>query len=101
MTGEGKHRRKYDKEFKVEAVKLLLESGKTTDEIADDLGISSGNLTRWKREYREDAENAFPGKGRLKPEEEKLRRLIKENEDLKQEREILKKALAIFSRPRR
>ena len=101
MTEEFKPRRKYDKEFKIQAVKLLLESGKTTNEIADDLGISSGNLTRWKREYREDAENAFPGKGRLKPDDEELRRLRKENEDLKQEREILKKALAIFSRPRR
>ena len=101
MTGEVNHRRKYDKEFKVQAVKLLLESGKTTNEIADDLGINSGNLSRWKREYREDAENAFRGKGRLKPDDEKLRRLKKENDDLKQEREILKKALAIFSRPRR
>ena len=101
MSKEFKTRRKYDKEFKIQAVKLLLESGKTTNEIADDLGINSGNLTRWKREYREDAENAFPGKGRLKPEDEELRRLKKENEDLKQEREILKKALAIFSRPRR
>ena len=101
MTGEVKHRRKYDKEFKVQAVKLLLESGKTADEVADNLGINSGNLTRWKREYREDAENAFRGKGRLKPEEEELRRLKKENADLKQEREILKKALAIFSRPQR
>ena len=101
MTGEVNHRRKYDKEFKVEAVKLLLESGKTANEVADNLGINSGNLTRWKREYREDAENAFRGKGRLKPEEEELRRLKKENADLKQEREILKKALAIFSRPQR
>jgi len=101
MNGEVKHRRKYDKEFKVQAVKLLLESGKTADEVADNLGINSGNLTRWKREYREDAENAFRGKGRLKPEEEEMRRLKKENADLKQEREILKKALAIFSRPQR
>ena len=101
MTGEVNHRRKYDKEFKIQAVKLLLESGKTTNEIADNLGINSVNLTRWKREYREDAENAFPGKGKLKPDDEKLRRLMKENADLKQEREILKKALAIFSRPQR
>ena len=52
MTGDVNHRRKYEKEFKVEAVKLLLESGKTTNEIADNLGINSGNLSRWKREYR-------------------------------------------------
>ena len=101
MTGEVKPRRKYDKEFKVQAVKLLLESGKTANEVSDNLGINSGNLTRWKREYREDAENAFRGKGRLKEDDEKLRRLMKENADLKQEREILKKALAIFSRPQR
>ena len=101
MTGEVKPRRKYDKEFKVQAVKLLLENGKTADEVADNLGINSGNLSRWKREYREDAENAFRGKGRLKEDDEKLRRLMKENADLKQEREILKKALAIFSRPQR
>jgi transposase len=101
MSGEVKPRRKYDREFKIQAVKLALESEKTTKKIAEDLGIHSGILTRWKREYKEDVENAFPGMGKLKPEDEELRRLKKENEDLKQEREILKKALAIFSRPQR
>lgn len=61
MEGAKKRRRKYDREFKVQAVKLLLESGKTTEEVADDLGIYWGNLARWKREYRRDAEEAFPG----------------------------------------
>ncbi len=60
MSEELKPRRNYDREFKIQAFKLLSESEKTTNEIADDLGISSGNLKRWKREYREDAENAFP-----------------------------------------
>jgi transposase len=101
MEGEKKRRRKFDKEFKIQAVKLLLESGKTVEEVAADLGIYHGNLTRWKREYRRDAEEAFPGMGKLKPEDEELRRLKKENEDLRQEREILKKALAIFSKPQR
>jgi len=101
MSDYVKQRRKYDREFKIRAVKLLLESGKTTKEIADDLGICSGNLTRWKREYREDAENAFPGMGKLKPEDEEMRKLKKENTDLRQERDILKKALAIFSKPQR
>jgi transposase len=101
MEGEKKRRRKFDKEFKIQAVKLLLESGKTVEEVATDLGIYYGNLTRWKREYRRDAEEAFPGMGKLKPEDEELRRLKKENEDLRQEREILKKALAIFSKPQR
>lgn len=96
-----KQRRKYDKEFKIQAVKLLLESGKTVEEVAADLGIYHGNLSRWKREYRRDAEGAFPGMGKMKPEDEELRRLKRENEGLRQEREILKKALAIFSRPQR
>ena len=96
-----KHRRKFDREFKIQAVKLLLESGKTTEEVADDLGIYWGNLARWKREYKRDAEEAFPGMGKLKPEDEELRKLKKENEDLRQERDILKKALAIFSKPQR
>jgi len=101
MSEYVKHRRKYDKEFKIQAVKLLLESGKTTKEVADNLGVCSGILTRWKREYREDAENAFPGMGKLKPEDEEMRKLKKENADLRQERDILKKALAIFSKPQR
>jgi transposase len=96
-----KQRRKYDKEFKIQAVKLLLESGKTVEEVAADLGIYHGNLSRWKREYRRDAEGAFPGMGKMKLEDEELRRLKRENEGLRQEREILKKALAIFSRPQR
>ena len=85
MEGEKKRRRKYDHEFKIQAVKLLLESGKTVEEVAADLGIYHGNLSRWKREYRRDAEEAFPGMGRLKRGDEELRRLRKENEDLRQE----------------
>ena len=101
MSEDVKHRRKYDREFKVQAVKLSLESGKSVKEVAEDLGICTGNLTRWRREYREDSENAFPGMGKLKPEDEELRKLRKENADLKEERDILKKALAIFSKPQR
>jgi len=101
MSENIKHRRKYDREFKVQAVKLSLEKGKTVKEVAEDLGISAGNLTRWRREYREDSEHSFPGMGKLKPEDEEMRKLRKENADLKQERDILKKALAIFSKPQR
>jgi transposase len=75
MEGEKKRRRKFDREFKIQAVKLLLESGKTVEEVADDLGIYWGNLSRWKREYRKDAEEAFPGMGKLKPVDEELRKL--------------------------
>ena len=101
MSENIKHRRKHEREFKVQAVKLSLEKGKTVKEVAEDLGISAGNLTRWRREYREDSEHSFPGMGKLKPEDEEMRKLKKENADLRQERDILKKALAIFSKPQR
>ena len=54
-----------------------MESGKTVEEVAADFGIYRGNLTRWKREYLRDAEEAFPGMGKLKPENEELGRLKK------------------------
>ena len=89
--------KRFDKEFKIEAVRLASEPGNTQSEIERDLGISQGIISRWKRELRKDGDQAFPGKGRLKPEDEELRRLKRENERLRRERDILKKAVAIFS----
>ena len=89
--------KRYDKEFKIEAVRLALEPGKTQSGIERDLGISQGVISRWKRELVKDGKHAFPGKGHLKPEDEKFRRLMRENERLRRERDILKKAVAIFS----
>ncbi len=97
--GERK-RRVYDQEFKKEAVRLFLKKERSASEIAKDLGISEWALYRWKQEYQKDPEHAFPGKGHLKPEDDEMKRLQKENAILKEERDILKKALAIFSRPR-
>jgi transposase len=96
-----KTRRTYSREFKVEAVRLLETSGKSASQVERDLGIGKGNLWRWKRELAADSENAFPGQGRLTAEQERLRQLERENEVLRQERDILKKAVAIFSRPSR
>jgi transposase len=96
-----KSRRTYSREFKVEAVRLLETSGKSASQVERDLGIGKGNLWRWKRELAADSENAFPGQGRLTAEQERLRQLERENEVLRQERDILKKAVAIFSRPSR
>ena len=89
--------KRYDQEFKIEAVRLALEPGNTQSGIEKDLGLSQGLISRWKRELQRDGEHAFPGKGHLKPEEDELRRLKRENERLRQERDILKKAVAIFS----
>jgi transposase len=92
-----KARKQYPREFKMEAVRLLKTSGKSARQLEQELGIGAGNLWRWKREFAADGKGAFPGHGRLTPEQERLRQLERENEILRQERDILKKAIAIFS----
>jgi transposase len=89
--------RKYDLEFKLEAVRLGSEPGVTNRDVERRLGIGQGVLSRWKKELKRDGQQAFPGKGHLKPDDEQLRRLKRENERLRRERDILKKAVAIFS----
>ncbi len=94
---EKKRRRKYDREFKIDCVRLADERGNVAA-VAKDLGVNINVLHRWKRELAEDPEQSFPGIGRLKESDEELRRLIRENKNLKEDRAILKKALAIFSK---
>jgi len=89
--------RKYDREFKLEAVRMASEPGVTAKEVERRLGIGTGVLSRWKRQFKDDGQQAFPGKGHLKPEDERMRRLKRECDRLRRERDILKKALAIFS----
>jgi transposase len=96
-----KERKQYSREFKQEAVRLLETSGKSASELERELGIGKGNLWRWKRKLAADGEEAFPGHGRLTSEQEQLRQLERENEILRQERDILKEAVAIFSHPSR
>jgi transposase len=94
-----KRRRTYSREFKLEALRLLETSGKSAVQIERDLGIGAGGLSRWKKEFAEEGEQAFPGQGRRSAEQERIRQLERENEILRQERDILKKAVAIFSHP--
>ena len=94
-----KTRRTYSREFKLEAIRLAETSGKSMSQIERDLGIGEGNLWRWKRKFAANGEDAFPGQGRLTPEQERIRQLERENEILRQQRDILKKAVAIFSHP--
>jgi transposase len=89
----------YTVEFKREAVRLLETSGKSGAQIAQELGISDGSLYTWRKQLAEQGDDAFPGKGHQTPVEEELRQLRAENERLRQERDILKKAIAIFSHP--
>ena len=90
-------RRKYTREFKESSVELFHSSGKTVQEVADDLGISHENLRRWLREKEEGKTSAlkvFPGQGN--PRDEELFKLRKRVADLEETNEILKKAMAFF-----
>jgi len=91
-------RRKFDKEFKESAVKMVLKGDRTMTEIAESLGLKVWHLSLWTREFIKKDGNAFPGNGRRSPADEENDRLRKENARLKMENEILKKATAIFSR---
>ena len=91
-------RRRFDKQFKLDALKMVNESDRSLSSIARDLGLHPNVLYRWRDEFEADAGEAFPGKGKLKPEDEELRKLRREVETLREERDILKKALAVFSR---
>jgi transposase len=92
-----KAQRTFTKEFKQEAVQLVKTSGKSMAQIARDLGIADSTLHHWCKLFLEHGEQAFPGSGHLLPQEEEVRRLKREVDLLRQERDILKKALGIFS----
>lgn len=92
-------RKKYNKQFKIDAVQLLETSEKSTFEIATDLGINPNTLWRWKKEFAQSNDKAFPGNGKSRDEE--MRQLQKENAELRMERDILKKAMVIFSQSER
>jgi transposase len=93
-----KTQRTFTKEFKVEAVQLVQSSKKPLTQIARDLSIADSTLHHWCKLFSEQGEQAFPGSGHQTPQEEEIRQLKRENEILCQEREILKKAIGIFSR---
>ncbi len=94
-------RKTYTREFKIEALRLLETSGKSGAAIEDDLGIGRGQVYRWRRQLAEENGNirAFPGTGNSRDEE--FVRLKRELAIVREEREILRKAVAIFSRPKR
>ena len=87
----GKKRNQYTKEYKVEAVRLIVEEGRPISELARELGTGQSLLHRWKKKSEEGKIDPFPGKGRLSPEDEELRQLRRENKRLRMERDILKK----------
>jgi transposase-like protein len=93
-----KNQRKYDREFKLNAVKLYREGNKSLVKLATDLGVPMTTLAQWVKQFKEHGDESFPGSGTLSPCNEELFRLRKELTDVRQERDILKKAVAIFSK---
>lgn len=92
--------KKYDLEFKLNAVKLIKEQKLSILQVSKDLGIAKSTIHKWVTALAKyPPQQAFPGKGYLKIDDERLRKLERENEVLRRERDILKKALAIFSLP--
>lgn len=96
-----RQRRTFSREFKLEAVRMVTQGGHRLSQVARDLDLRADQLRRWKKQFEEDGQDAFPGNGRLKGEAQRLRELERENQRLRMEREILKKALTIFSEPPR
>lgn len=89
--------RVYDKEFKLSAVKLHIEEGRSAKEVSEGLGIPYGTFSGWLESYKNDGKEAFPGKGSLKASDAELAQLRKELAIAREEGDILKKALGIFS----
>ncbi len=91
-------RRKFGREFKVEAVRLIKERGVAVAQAARDLDVHENVLRKWVKELSADPAQAFPGAGQMKPEQLEVDRLRREVTKLKAERDILKKAAAYFAR---
>ena len=98
---ERRNKKKYSVEFKLEAVRLSNESGKPITQVARDLNIPVVALYRWRDEMHRDGAKAFPGKGKktnVSPEKLELERLRRENKQLREERDVLKKSLVFFAK---
>ncbi len=96
-----KKSKKYDREFKLNAVKIYHESGKSLNAIGMDLGIPMTTLATWAQQYEANGDDSFRGSGNPMACNEELFRLRKELANVQQERDILKKAVAIFSKAKK
>jgi transposase len=91
-------RRKFPREFKVEAVRLIKDRGVSYAQAAEDLGVHPTQLRDWVKKLADDPQHAFPGNGQMKPEQQEIAQLKREVAKLKAERDILKKAAAYFAK---
>jgi transposase len=94
MQGETGKKKRFDRDFKISTVKMVTDGGHKISEVARSLGIHANQIYNWKRKFSDSGEKAFPGKGHL-TEIAALRRKLR---DVEMERDILKKAVGIFSK---
>ena len=92
------NRKRYSKEFKLEALRLMKESGKPAADVARELGIRRNQLYKWHDQLSAHGEEAFPGHGRRPAKDDEVARLKRELARVKEERDILKKAAQYFAR---
>lgn len=95
MEGQESKKHRFDREFKISAVNMVVQEGQRVSEVARSLGIHPNQLYNWKKKYSDDGEKAFPGKGHLT----EIAALRKKLREVEMERDILKKAVGIFSKP--
>jgi transposase len=86
--------KRYETEFKEEIVSLYEDGGRSAKSLANELGLHENTIYKWAEQYRQDPENAFPGSGHMKPEQDELRRAQRRIKELETENDILKKAAA-------
>ena len=94
MAGENGKKKRFDRDFKISAVKMVTEGGHKSSEVARSLGINPTQLYSWKHKFSDQGDKAFPGKGHLTD----LAALRRKLRDVEMERDILKKAVGIFSK---
>jgi len=94
----GERHRHFTREFKLDAVQLITKKGMPVGKVARDLDIHPNLLHIWRREFLKEGDKAFTGKGCIKPENAEIRKLRKELEKVREQRDILKKALTVFSK---
>jgi transposase len=98
LSLEKSPRKTYTREFKLNAIRLTTERGVSVAQAARDLGINENTLHLWRKEHRTDEAGAFPGRGRLKPADDELRQLRRENQTLRDEVKFLKRAAVWLAR---
>ena len=92
-----KKRRRFTREFKLEALRLASQEGMTAATAAEQLGINRADLYRWKREFVNEPESSFRGKGKRTPDDERVARLERENVKLKAQVQFLKRVAGYFA----